>query len=80
MGNAGGGGVICSREWLAAPPLVLLPRQEVTELLKRVWQEVTPLRPGASSCGGRGGGFGGREVGRREIPVETRTSPRGRAS
>jgi hypothetical protein len=27
---------MCSREWLTAPPLVLLPRQEVTELLKPV--------------------------------------------
>jgi hypothetical protein len=26
---------MCSREWLAAPPYVLLPQQEVTELLKR---------------------------------------------
>jgi hypothetical protein len=27
---------ICSREWLTAPPYVLLPQQEVTELSKLV--------------------------------------------
>jgi hypothetical protein len=37
-GQLQGGSVICSREWLAAPPLVLLPRQEVTELLKKISQ------------------------------------------
>jgi hypothetical protein len=35
-GQLQGGNAICSREWLTAPPLVLLPRQEVTELLKLV--------------------------------------------
>jgi hypothetical protein len=35
MGNCGGERAICSREWLAAPPYVLLPQQEVTELLKQ---------------------------------------------
>jgi hypothetical protein len=34
-GQLQGGNAICSREWLTGPPLVLLPRQEVTELLKR---------------------------------------------
>jgi hypothetical protein len=34
MGSCRGGRAICSREWLTAPPYVLLPQQEVTELLK----------------------------------------------
>jgi hypothetical protein len=34
MGNCRGERAICSREWLTAPPYVLLPQQEVTELLK----------------------------------------------
>jgi hypothetical protein len=32
-GQLQGGNAICFREWLTGPPLVLLPRQEVTELL-----------------------------------------------
>jgi hypothetical protein len=36
MGNCGGERAICSRGWLASPPLVLLPQQEVTELLELV--------------------------------------------
>ena len=35
-GQLQGGSAICSREWLTAPPYVLLPQQEVTELLKLV--------------------------------------------
>jgi hypothetical protein len=46
-GQLQGGSAICSREWLTAPPLVLLPRQEVTELLKPIlWQSVfRPAQP-----------------------------------
>jgi hypothetical protein len=36
MGNCRGERAICSREWLTAPPLVLLPQQKVTELLQLV--------------------------------------------
>jgi hypothetical protein len=42
-GQLQGGNSICSREWLAPPPLVLLPRQEVTELLKRIIREIRRL-------------------------------------
>jgi hypothetical protein len=45
--TAGGGRATCSREWLAAPPLALLPQQEPTELLK------PRAEPPESSASGR---------------------------
>ena len=51
MGNCRGGGAICSRGWLASPPLVLLPQQEVTELLElAAMDQAHPISPGARKC------------------------------
>jgi hypothetical protein len=44
MGNCRGERAICSREWLTAPPYVLLPQQEVTELLKLVILNIFPAK------------------------------------
>jgi hypothetical protein len=46
MGNCRGERAICSRGWLAAPPLVLLPQQAVTELLEPKWRVAGPVVEG----------------------------------